>query len=125
MALLGLVIGSSAAWAEQGRPLSGSMMTSSGTIASIDAQSKTLRLKTGPVSWKNFQLDQEARITSGLRKLELNDLAPGTEVRVEYQQEGNRQIAHRVDVMRPSGSNTPASSKLEAPSEPAPRTQPE
>lgn len=90
-------------------------MTASGKIASVDAQQQQLRLKTGLFNTQAFLINADTQITRGEEAVELEELQPGAEATVQYEEQAGQHVAHSIKVE--AGAAEAGSSGAAAPEE--------
>lgn len=85
----------------------------------VDPAAMTLKIQTGLLQ-KTFTVDKTTEISDGRRILQLQDLRPGTEVRIEYSEQDGKLLSRSITIGGPQSSK---SEPLSVPASSAPVQQ--
>ena len=105
--------------ASPGLGLAGQWSVASGKVTVVDPAAMTLKIQTGLLQ-KTFTVDKTTEISDGRRILQLQDLRPGTEVRIEYSEQDGKLLSRSITI---GGSQSSKSEPLSVPASSAPVQQ--
>ncbi len=85
-------------WAIDSSPTgSGGLPVLSGKVIMVDPVTGDLRIQVGTQE-KEFLVHSDTEIVTGNRQIELDDIQPGVEVTIEYEEESGKKLTRSISV---------------------------